>query len=83
MIIFFSLWLLFYSFHVFSTIQIIARLAAVVDLKPSAYTQQKYFSLFLTASDKKSVKYNARNNCVRSQVACIANRLYKLYSHGK
>lgn len=78
MIIFFSLYLLFYSFHVFATIQIIARLAAVVDSKPSAYIPAE---VFLPASDKKSVKYNTKNNCVRSQVACIANRLYNSYIH--
>lgn len=43
MIIFFSLYLLFYSFHVFATIRIIARLAAVVDSKPSAYIQAEVF----------------------------------------
>lgn len=43
MIIFFSLYLLFYSFHMFATIQIIARLAAVFDSKPSAYIQVEAF----------------------------------------
>lgn len=46
MIIFFSLYLLFYSFHVFATIQIIARLAAVVDSKPSAYIQAEVSHCF-------------------------------------
>lgn len=43
MIIFFFLYLLFYSFHVFATIQIIARLAAVFDSKPSANIQAEAF----------------------------------------
>lgn len=43
MIIFFSLYLIFYSFHVFAAIQIIARLAAVVDSKPSAYILAEVF----------------------------------------
>lgn len=46
MIIFFSLYLLFYSFHVFATIQIIARLAAVVDSKASAYIQAEVSHCF-------------------------------------
>lgn len=61
----------------FAIIQIIARLAAVVDSEPSTTFKQKYLPLFLIASVKKSVKYNTKvNDCRRSQVACVHNRLY-------
>lgn len=50
----FALCLLFYSSHAFAIIQIIARLVAVAE--PSTTLKEKYFSLFLTAFVKKSVK---------------------------
>lgn len=62
MIFFFFAQHLFYSSHVFAVIQIITRLVVVVDSEPSTTYKQKYFSLFLTASVEKSVKYNAKND---------------------